>query len=51
MMQELIDNSQADPVYGITNVAHVEHMFDELGLMKVLKENIDTKVLEKIEEL
>ena len=51
MMQELIDNSQADPVYGITNVAHVEHMFDELGLMKVLKENIDTKVLAKIEEL
>ncbi len=51
MMQELIDNSQADPVYGITNVAHVEHMFDELGLMKVLKENIDKKVLEKIEEL
>lgn len=51
MMQELIDNSQADPVYGITNVAHVEHMFDELGLTKISKENIDKKVLEKIEEL
>ncbi len=51
MMQELIDNSQADPVYGITNVAHVEHMFDELGLIKIWKENIDKKVLEKIEEL
>lgn len=51
MMQELIDNSQADPVYGITNVAHVEHMFDELGLIKISKENIDKKVLAKIEEL
>ena len=51
MMQELIDNSQADPVYGITNVAHVEHMFDELGLIKIWKENIDKQVLAKIEEL
>ena len=51
MMQELIDNSQKDPVYGITNVAHVEHMFDELWLVKIAKETIDLKVLEKIEEL
>lgn len=51
MMQELIDNSQKDPVYGITNVAHVEHMFDELWLMKISKENIHQEVLQKIEEL
>lgn len=51
MMQELIDNSQKDPVYGITNVAHVEHMFNELWLVKIAKEIIDLKVLEKIEEL
>mgnify|MGYP006999671583 CR=1 FL=1 len=42
MMQELLENSKNIPVYGITNVPHVVHMFDELGLNFVKKNDINS---------
>jgi len=51
MMQELIENSQSESVYGITNVEHVKHMFDELALTPIDKNFIDKSILEKIEAL
>lgn len=51
MMKDLIENSKQDPVYGITNVSHVEHMFQELDLIYVAVKDISGDVFEKIEEL